>query len=57
MQYRKEVGGDVISDVLPDTPVTVGFRHGLQALACQQAHVLVVVADQDFCSVAWLFGV
>jgi SAM-dependent methyltransferase len=29
MQYRKEVGGQTISDVLPDTPVTVGFRHGL----------------------------
>jgi hypothetical protein len=29
MQYRKEVGGETISDILPDTPVTVGFRHGL----------------------------
>jgi len=29
MQYRREVGDDVIADILPDTPVTVGFRHGL----------------------------
>lgn len=29
MQYRKTVNGQVISDVLPDTPITVGFRHGL----------------------------
>jgi hypothetical protein len=29
MQYRREVGDDIIADVLPNTPVTVGFRHGL----------------------------
>ncbi len=29
MQYRKEVGGQVFADVLTDTPITVGFRHGL----------------------------
>ena len=29
MQYRKELNGQTISDVLPNTPVTVGFRHGL----------------------------
>jgi hypothetical protein len=29
MQYRKELGGQVIADVLTDTPITVGFRHGL----------------------------
>jgi hypothetical protein len=38
MQYRREVGGDVIADIIRDTPVTVGFKHGVGTVIYTSFH-------------------
>ena len=38
MQFRRTVDGEVVADVLRDTPVTVGFRHGLGRVVYTSFH-------------------
>lgn len=38
MNFRRSIDGQVISDVLRDTPVTVGFKHGLGSVVYTSFH-------------------